>query len=149
MPKLFALLTLACVCAGCQTRVTRYTILSTRKVDVSRVETVTKGATPVQGSAGSLGVGKIPLSVRGVAHEMTGRSYGNQHLDLALDRALAGSPGAVGMADVVVHDTVFAVPFLWDYRSCRVKGLPLIAPVAPADAPEPVASAASSPSLAP
>jgi hypothetical protein len=135
MPKLIALLALAFVCAGCQTRVTRYSILSTRQVDVSRMQATNNPASPVDGKAGSLMLGKIPLSVRLLADEVTGRSYGNPHIDRALDRALAKSPGAVALADVVLYDTQASFPFLWDFRSCTVKGRPVVVPP-PATQPE-------------
>ena len=135
MSKLVALVALAFVCVGCQTRVTRYSILSTRAVDVSRMQATNNPATPVDGKAGLLLLGKIPLSVRGVADEVTGRSYGNPHIDRALDRALAKSPGAVALTDVVMYDTQASFPFLWYFRSCTVKGRPVIVPP-PATEPE-------------
>ena len=141
MPKLVALLALAFVCAGCQTRVTRYSLLSTREVDVSRMEIARAAATPVDGRAGSLMLGKIPVSVRGVADEVTGTSYGNAHIDRALNRALAKSPGAVALADVVMHDTQASFPFLWDFRSCTVKGRPVVMPLPAAEAEQSMALA--------
>jgi hypothetical protein len=135
------LVALLCVCGGCQTRVTGYTLLSTRKVDVSRMETFSKEARPVNGKFTVLALGKIPLSLRGAAYEITGRSNNNWQINQAIDRALDKLPGAVAMADVTLYDTMFSIPFLWEYRSCTVRGKPVIDPTAPdPDRRQPLAS---------
>jgi hypothetical protein len=67
-----------------------------------------------------------------VAHEVEGRRDGSWNVDRAMKRALARTPGAVGMTDVVLYDTVLSVPFLLEYHCCTVRGRPLINPAAPA-----------------
>ena len=126
MPRLVALLAVAFVCAGCQTRVTHYTMLSTRQLDVSSMKGLAEEAGPVEGASTRTTLGVIPLSVPAAAAEVTGKTYGSWNLGRAMNRALARSPGAVGMSDVVVHDTVFSVPFLVQYHACKVRGRPLI-----------------------
>ena len=127
MPRPFAVLALAFVCVGCQTHSTRYTILSTQEVDVSRLEGLTEGD-QVKGSALFATVGSIPLSARGLKTEVSGRTYVGWNVDRAMDRALAETPGAVGMTDALVQETVFAIPFLVNYHACTVRGRPLIDP---------------------
>lgn len=45
------------------------------------------------------------------------------------------------MSDVTLHDTVFAMPFLWQYRSCTLRGKPVTGPpVIASDGGQPLAS---------
>ena len=128
MLRLFAVLAVAFLCAGCQTTATRYTILSTREVEVSRLDGLTEGH-QTKGSATLATVGSVPVSARAVMAELTGRSHG-WNVGRAMDRALAGTPGAVGMTDAVVKESVLAVPFLLNYHACTVRGRALIDPAA-------------------
>ena len=128
---------------GCQTRVTSYSVLATRQVDVTRLTPPDAGVAAVEGSTGLAMLGKIPLSTRGLADEVSGRSNGTHLVDQALSRALKKHPGAVALADARVTDTGLSIPFLWEYRSCKVRGRPLLDTPAPTDAS--LASAAITP----
>jgi hypothetical protein len=146
MPRVPITLVLLVVCSaavGCQTRVTRYSVLATRQVDVSRLTAPEADAPAIEGSTGFAMLGKIPLSTRGLADEVSGRSSGTRLVDQALSRALKKHAGAVALADARVTDTGFAIPFLWEYRSCKVRGRPVLDTPAPADAS--VTSAAITP----
>ena len=126
MMRAVAVAVLGLLAAGCQTRVTHYTMLSTRKLDVSRMDDLAEEPRRAEGKFTVMAVGKIPLSLRGAAYEVMGRSNSNWQIDQAVERALTRSPGAVAMADVVLYDTMVSVPFLWEYRSCTVKGRPVV-----------------------
>jgi hypothetical protein len=127
------LLVVLCVgAAGCQTRVTRFSLLATERFDPAGERRLETGAAAVDGRFAALAVGVIPLSPRALA--ASNRMDVNWQLDAAIGRALAKSPGAVALADGVVYDTSFRVPILWDYRSCVVKGRPMV--LVPARVPE-------------
>ena len=50
------------------------------------------------------------------------------------------------MTVVTLYDTMLSIPFLWEYRSCTVRGKPVIIPSAPTpDREQPLASGAAFP----
>jgi hypothetical protein len=136
-PSPAAVLLLAAVCAtaGCQTRVTNYPMLSHRKLELPATEGFQPQETPVDANAGAIVLLKIPLSLRGVGDEISGRSWPGGPRDVAIDNALKKQPGAIALGDARVSETKFSIPFLFGYSNCTVRGRP-VTPVNP-EAPAP------------
>jgi hypothetical protein len=122
-------------CAGCQNHVTRYPVITTPHADVEQLGPTTRQVQPVEGKAGIFVLGPIPTSLRSAGSIATGHAGVGYPIDDAVSRALGQAPGAVAVADVVRYDSSFAVPFLFQWRTCKVRGTPLRkAPSEPGDA---------------
>src|SRR3954469_2302122 len=128
---------LVLTCAGCQSHATHYPLITTAHADVEQLGPITTQAEPVEGNAGIFLLLPIPMSLRSAGSIATGHAGVGYAFDDAVSRALGHAPGAVAVADVVRYDSSFAVPFLFQWRTCKVRGTPLRrAPSEPAT-PEP------------
>ena len=105
---------LALLSAGCTTRLTDFTIISTKNIDLSR------GAEFVRGPGRVEGVDK--------KHIIIFIPTGVPNAKEATDRAIESMPGCVALLDGVLEYQWFYFPYVYGYNLYRVKGTPLIDP---------------------
>jgi hypothetical protein len=108
-----ALLFLAAL-QGCTNRVTDFTIISSKNVDLSEIGKYQRGSVRVEGED--------------VAHIIIFIPTGIPNLKEAIDRGIEAVPGAVALVDGVVYMTNFYIPFIYGQNKYTVEGTPLIKP---------------------
>ena len=114
MKKQITLLVLACLLlSSCAYRITDFTIISTKNVDLSKASTFTRGKTRNEG------VDK--------AHIILFIPFGRPHLKEAIDRAIEATPGAVALVDGVVYSKSWWA-ILYGQTKIIVEGTPLMDP---------------------
>lgn len=111
-----ALSLLFCVFAltGCTTRLTDFTVISTKNVDFSQLAKARRCSTRVKGKDT---VHVIILFPTGVAS-----------MKEAIDKAIESVPGAVALVDGVLYHNWFYIPYIYGQDSYVVEGTPLIVP---------------------
>jgi hypothetical protein len=97
---------------GCTTRLTDFTVLSTKNVDLSKMGTYTRGLSRVKGEDLAFIIIFIPT--------------GQPHPKEAIDRAIQSVPGAVALVDGVVYQKGWW--FIFGQSGFMVEGTPLIDP---------------------
>jgi hypothetical protein len=97
--------------SGCVTRLTDFTIISTKNIDLSRGADFIRGEKRVQGED-TKSIIILPLGLPNAKE--------------ATDRAIESVPGAVALVDGVLEHEFFC--FIFGYDTYRVKGTPLIDP---------------------
>lgn len=124
MTKAMKVVTIACgmlVCAGCTQRLTDFTMISTKNVDLSRVSEFKRGPARVQGRDTVLVILFIPTKFQ-------------INLKEAIDRAIQSVPGCVALVDgVLYHESGWFVVGGWG--SFVIEGTPLIDPKLTASLP--------------
>jgi len=114
MKKQITLLLLACfLLSSCSYRITDFTIISTKNVDLSKASTFKRG------TARNEGVDK--------AHIILTIPFGRPHLKEAIDRAIEATPGAVALVDGVVYSKSWWA-ILYGQTKIIVEGTPLMDP---------------------
>ncbi|MEI7815866.1 MAG: hypothetical protein WCI45_01625 [Desulfuromonadales bacterium] len=109
---LFCSVVLAVSClSGCVTRITDFTVISSKNVDLSRGADFVKGEVRVEGED-SKPIILFPIGIPNAKE--------------ALDQAIQGTPGYVALVDGVLEHEFFS--FLVGYVKYRVKGTCLIDP---------------------
>src|ERR1700680_3453078 len=108
---LCSVMVMAAALSGCVTRLTDFTIISTKNVDLSRGADFIRGEKRVQGEDTKV-IFVLPLGLPNAKE--------------ATDRAIESVPGAVALVDGVLEHDFFA--FIFGYDTYRVKGTPLIDP---------------------
>ena len=103
---------LALSASGCRTRLTDFTVLSSKNLDFAQVEKFHRGQNRVSGTDTSYIIIFIPTGV--------------PHIKNAVDRALESVPGAVALVDGVVYAENWY--FIIGANSFIVEGTPLIDP---------------------
>jgi len=106
--------TLCCsivVLSGCTSRITDFTIISTKNIDLSKVSSYTKGSNRVSGEDKMHIILFIPTAL-------------NISVKQAIDNAIQSVPGCVALVDGVVSQSAFY--FLYGYQSYIVEGTPLL-----------------------
>jgi hypothetical protein len=98
--------------SGCVTRITDFTLLSTKNIDLTKASTFKRSATRVTGEDTISIIIFIPTGV--------------PHVKEAVDKALEGVPGAVALVDGVVKSSGWW--FIFGQSSIIVEGTPLIDP---------------------
>ena len=112
--KKITLLLLTCILfSSCAYRITDFTIISTKNVDLSKASTFTRGKTRNEG------VDK--------AHIILFIPFGRPHLKEAIDRAIEATPGAVALVDGVVYSKSWWA-ILYGQSKIIVEGTPLMDP---------------------
>ena len=105
-----------CLCVGlatgCTTRLTDFTVLSTKNVDLSKMGTYTRGMSRVKGEDLAFIIIFIPTE--------------QPHPKEAIDRAIQSVPGAVALVDGVVYQKGWW--FIVGQSGFMVEGTPLIDP---------------------
>jgi len=97
---------------GCTTRLTDFTVLSTKNVDLSKMSSFTRGLSRVQGEDLIFWIIFIPT--------------GNPNFKEAVDRAIQTVPGAVALVDGVAFQKSWW--FIFGQTGFMVEGTPLIDP---------------------
>jgi hypothetical protein len=108
--RLFALAGITFL-SGCTTRLTDFTVISTKNVDFTQLSRARRGATRVRGDD--------------VAHIIIIFPTKIPNLKEAIDRTIESSPGAVGLVDGVVYQRVFYIPYIYGQTAYVVEGTPL------------------------
>ena len=108
--------------AGCRQRLTDFTFLSTKNVDLSRMGSLSRAgrATGVD-----------------TAHVLFFIPTGTPNYKEAADRAIESVPGGVALVDGVLETRWFLIPGLYAQSSARVEGTVLIDPDAVRQTPDP------------
>lgn len=99
---------------GCTTRLTDFTIISTKNIDLSRGAEFVRGTTRVEGEDTKHIIIFIPT--------------GTPSPKEAVDKAIESTSGAVALLDGVLEHEFFYFPYVFGYTTYRVKGTPLIDP---------------------
>jgi len=110
-PRLLLLGFLALL-TGCTTRLTDFTIISTKNVDLSVIGRAKRGIARVKGEDRVHIIIIIPTGV--------------PNMKEAIDRAIESTPGAVALVDGVVYSHSFYIPYIYGQSSFVVEGTPLI-----------------------
>ncbi len=99
------------VLSGCTTRLTDFTVISTKNIDFTQLSRARRGATRVRGED--------------VAHIIILFPTKIPNLKEAIDRTIEASPGAVGLVDGVVYQRAFYIPYIYGQTAYVVEGTPL------------------------
>jgi len=102
----------AMLLSGCVTRITDFTLLSTKNIDLTKASTFKRTTNRVTGEDTAVIIIFIPAGV--------------PHVKEAVDKALEGVPGAVALVDGVVKRSGWW--FILGQSSIIVEGTPLIDP---------------------
>ncbi|WP_373056703.1 hypothetical protein [Zunongwangia sp. H14] len=113
MKKISLLILASILLASCSYRITDFTIISTKNVDLSRAGSFTRA------KARNEGVDKI--------HIILWIPFGRPHLKEAIDRAIEATPGAVALVDGVVYSKSWWA-ILYGQSKIVVEGTPLVDP---------------------
>ncbi|MCX6967266.1 MAG: hypothetical protein NTZ46_05700 [Verrucomicrobia bacterium] len=111
IPRLFVFGFLALL-TGCTTRLTDFTIISTKNVDLSVIGRAKRGAARVEG--------------KDLAHIIIFIPTGVPNMKEAIDRAIESVPGAVALVDGVLYQKFFWIPYIYGQTAYVVEGTPLI-----------------------
>lgn len=98
--------------SGCTRRITDFTLISTKNIDLSRGAEFKRGETRVMGEDFAFIFLFIP--------------FGLPNMKQATDMAIESTPGAIGLLDGVVEAEGFW--FIMGYSKYKVRGTPLIDP---------------------
>jgi hypothetical protein len=113
--RYFACAALPLVLAGCTMRVTDFTLLSTKNVDLSRMDEMRRDPRRVEGVDSSQIIVIVPTKLRPDMKE-------------AIDRAIESVPGGVALVDGVVSMTSWYIPLIYGEQSWTVEGSVLVDP---------------------
>ncbi len=100
--------------SGCTTRLTDFTIISTKNIDLSRGAEFTRSEQRVEGEDTKHIIIFIPTGIPSPKE--------------AADKAIESVPGAVALLDGVLEHEWFYFPYIFGYTTYRIKGTPLIDP---------------------
>ncbi|MCU0858149.1 MAG: hypothetical protein MUC65_07090 [Pontiellaceae bacterium] len=114
MKKYFLLGLIGLASVGCTTRLTDFTVISTKNVDWSRSQSFTRSPARVQG---------VDLT-----HIIIFIPTGVPDMKEAIDRAIESKPGSVALVDGVVYAKSWYIPYIYGRSSYVVEGSPLIDP---------------------
>ncbi|RJR22319.1 MAG: hypothetical protein C4581_01005 [Nitrospiraceae bacterium] len=104
---------------GCTMRLTDFTVLSTKNIDLARVGSLERGKSRVEGDNISFIIIFIPTSLCQTA-------FADNCLKEAIDKAIESVPGAVALVDGVVYHKGWW--FIFGQSGFVVQGTPLIDP---------------------
>jgi hypothetical protein len=99
---------------GCTSRVTDFTFISTKNMDLTRVAEFKRGTTRVKGEDKKSIIIIIPT--------------GEPNAKEAIDRAIQQQPGAIALLDGVIYKHGWYIPYIYGQFSFEVEGTPLIDP---------------------
>lgn len=109
--RLIAFLLVALL-TGCTNRLTDFTIISTKNVDISVIGRAKRGSARIEG--------------KDVAHIIIIIPTGVPNMKEAIDRAIESVPGAVALVDGVLYQNWFYIPYIYGQSAYIVEGTPLI-----------------------
>lgn len=98
--------------SACTTRLTDFTIISTKNVEYSKMSDYKRGEHRVEGVDMKHIIFFIPT--------------GTPNVKEAIDRAIESVPGGVALVDGVVYHTGWWIPYIYGQISYTVEGTPLI-----------------------
>jgi len=102
------------VASGCTTRLTDFTVISTKNIEWSKAGTYKRATTRTTGKDTSYIIIFIPT--------------GQPNMKEAIDRAIEPVPGAVALVDGVLYSNFWYIPYIYGESSYVVEGTPLIDP---------------------
>lgn len=97
---------------GCTQRVTDFTIISTKNVDISALATAKRAGNRITGED--------------LVHVIIFIPTGVPNLKEAIDRTIESTPGAVALVDGVVYFRSWMIPLLYGQSAYIVEGTPLL-----------------------
>ena len=100
--------------SGCTNRLTDFTVISSKNVDLSEIAQYKRGDVRATGEDAAYIIIFIPTGI--------------PNLKEAIDRAIESVPGAVALVDGVVYMTNVYIPFVFGVNKYTVEGTPLIKP---------------------
>jgi hypothetical protein len=115
MKKLIIITICMILVSGCSTRITDFTFISSKNIDLSRGADFKRSTVRVKGEDRKSIVIFIPTGVPNVKE--------------ALDKAIESTPGAVGLVDGVITHYSWYIPYIYGESWYEVDGTPLIDPV--------------------
>ncbi|MCX7082533.1 MAG: hypothetical protein NT008_04155 [Methylococcales bacterium] len=117
MKKIIIIIITICMAlvSGCSTRITDFTFISSKNIDLSRGADFKRSTVRVKGEDRKSIVIFIPTGVPNVKE--------------ALDKAIESTPGAVGLVDGVITHYSWYIPYIYGENWYEVDGTPLIDPV--------------------
>ena len=107
-------LSAALLVASCSTRLTDFTVISSKNVEISRGAEFKRGRERVTGTD--------------VKHVIIVIPTGRPDVKQALDRAIESTPGAIALVDGVISFHSWFVPLVYGRQWYEVEGTPLIDP---------------------
>ncbi len=110
--KIIISLTAALLLASCSQRITDFTIISSKNVDLSRGTDFKRGRDRVVGKDMKHIIVFIPTGVANIKQ--------------ATDRAIESTPGAVALVDGVINWHSWWIPYIYGRQWYEVEGTPLI-----------------------
>jgi len=99
---------------GCSTRITDFTFISSKNIDLSRGADFKRSSVRVKGEDTRSIIFLIPA--------------GEPNAKEAMDKAIESTPGAVGLLDGVINKHYWYIPYIYGEVSYEVEGTPLIDP---------------------
>ena len=115
MKKIIIITICMALVSGCSTRITDFTFISSKNIDLSRGADFKRSTVRVKGEDRKSIVIFIPTGVPNVKE--------------ALDKAIESTPGAVGLVDGVITHYSWYIPYIYGESWYEVDGTPLIDPV--------------------
>jgi hypothetical protein len=102
------------ILSGCSTRITDFTFISSKNIDLSHGADFKRSPVRVKGEDRKSIIILIPTGVPNVKE--------------AMDRAIESTPGAVGLVDGVITHYSWYIPYVYGENWYEVDGTPLIDP---------------------
>ncbi len=114
MKKTIFLFLITAILANCSQRITDFTIISSKNIDLSRGKELKRSTDRVSGIDKKHVIFFIPTGI--------------PNLKEAMDRAIESSPGAVALTDGVVTAYNWWIPGIYGQHWIEVSGSPLVDP---------------------
>lgn len=99
---------------GCTTRMADYTLISTKNVDLSKMNTYQSAGSRVKG--------------QDVVHSLIIFNIREPNMKEAIDNAIESVPGCVALTDGVLFTRYFNLPFIYEQHAYVIEGTPLVDP---------------------
>ncbi|MFA6051538.1 MAG: hypothetical protein WC762_03005 [Methylobacter sp.] len=109
-----SIILLAMLLSGCSTRITDFTFISSKNIDLSHGADFKRAPTRVKGEDRKSIIILIPT--------------GEPNAKEAMDNAIESVPGAVGLVDGVITKSGWYIPYVYGQIWYEVEGTPLIDP---------------------
>lgn len=112
--KLFLLLSIVTLFCSCSQKIMDFTLISSKKVDLSKAASFVKGEKKIMGKKHIYMIVMIPT--------------GKFSIDKALDRAIESVPGCVALVDGTVRTSIWMIPCVFYQQTITIEGTPIIDP---------------------
>ena len=114
MKKFIPIALLALLATGCSTRITDFTVISSKNIDMSRGADFKRAPIRVKGEDRKSIIIFFPT--------------GEPNVKEAMDRAIEKTPGAIGLLDGVITRHGWYIPYIYGESWYEVEGTALIDP---------------------